>query len=269
MDALTSAWPDAWPNTWSQLVAWGGWGEPLFLWFALGGTLVSMLSFTLFAAPMTWIAWKDPPALRRWRIQAARAGGKPVVWPSIRHWTVNNALQLGLTVAAWPMLRLAGVHLGPLPAWWVVVPQVVFFVYLDDFLYYWVHRGMHRPWLYRRVHGLHHRVPAPWAVTGHSMHPVEYLTTTALMLVGPLALGVHVATLYVWIVVRQWEAAEGHCGYDLPWTPSKLLPGSDGAAHHDFHHSKRTGNYGGFLPVWDRVFGTLSKGYEDYRKGRR
>ena len=37
------------------------------------------------------------------------------------------------------------------------------------------------------------------------MHPVEYLATSALMLIGPLALGVHVVTLYVWIVVRTYR----------------------------------------------------------------
>lgn len=243
--------------------------DPLFAWFPLGATVVSVLAFLLFAAPLTWIAWRDPSALRRWRIQPRRAGGKPVVLPSVKLWLLNNALQLVLVVAAWPLLRLSGVHLGPWPAWYVVVGQVLLFVYLDDFLYYWMHRAMHRPWLYRRVHGLHHRVPAPWAITGHYMHPVEYLLTTGLMLVGPLLVGAHVVTLYVWIVVRQWEAAEGHCGYDFPITPSKLIPGSHGAAHHDFHHSKRHGNYGGFLPLADRLFGTYAKGYAEYRAGRR
>ncbi len=247
--------------------------EPLFWRFAVGASLVSVGAFALFAGPLTWLARVDHPALRRYRIQPRRpiereGDARRIILPSLRLWIINNALQLALIVLAWPLLRLSAVHAGPLPPAWLIAAQVLLFVYLDDFLYYWMHRAMHRPWLYRHIHGLHHRIPAPWAIAGHYMHPVEYLLTAALMLVGPLALGVHVVTLYAWVAVRQWEAAEGHCGYDLPWSPTALLPLGDGAAHHDFHHSRRRGNYGGFLPIWDRVFGTLARGYDEYR-GRR
>ena len=243
--------------------------DPMFLWFPLGATLVSVVSFALFAIPLTYLARVDHPALRRYRLQPRRraesgAGGRPIIGPSVRMWLVNTLAQLIVVVLAWPLLRLSAIHLGPPPPAWVVLTQVVLFIYLDDFLYYWMHRAMHRPWLYRRVHGLHHRVPAPWAIAGHYMHPVEYVLTAALMLVGPLLLGAHIVTLYVWIAVRQWEASEGHCGYDLPFSPLALLPFCHGAAHHDFHHSRRRGNFGGFLPLWDRVFGTQARGYAEY-----
>lgn len=32
----------------------------------------------------------------------------------------------------------------------------------------------------------------PWAVTGHYMHPIEYLLTAAVALIGPLWVGAHV-----------------------------------------------------------------------------
>lgn len=41
-----------------------------------------------------------------------------------------------------------------------------------------------------------------------------------------------------------------------------VLPGSHGALHHDFHHARVRGNYAGFLPIWDRVFGTLVRDYD-------
>ena len=114
--------------------------------------------------------------------------------------------------------------------------QFLFIIYLDDFLFYWMHRAMHTRWLLKHVHGFHHRIYAPRAVAGHYMHPLEYVLTASLALVGPILLGVHVLVLYIWVVFRQWEAAEGHCGYDLPGSPTRWLPFSDGALHHDFHH---------------------------------
>ena len=88
------------------------------------------------------------------------------------------------------------------------------------------------------------------------------------MLVGPLLLGSHVVTIYIWIAWRQWEAAEGHAGYDFPISPTRLIPFSDGATHHDFHHAKVKGNYAGFFPWTDRMFGTLCEGYAEHL-GRR
>ena len=55
-------------------------------------------------------------------------------------------------------------------------------------------------------------------------------------------------TLWLWFAFRQWEAAEGHCGYEFPWTPTHLFPGNDGARHHDFHHARVRGELRRLLP---------------------
>ena len=171
---------------------------------------------------------------------------------------------LAVTVAAWPLMSLSAVHLGPLPTgcWWLFPLQLLFCIYLDDFLYYWMHRAMHTRWLLRHVHGRHHRVLAPWAVTGHYMHPLEYVLTGSLAFLGPSLLGAHVVLLWAWIVFRQWEAAEGHCGYAFPWSPTHWLPFSHGPLHHDAHHARVRGNYAGFLALWDRRFGTEVRDYQ-------
>ena len=235
--------------------------DPLFWSFAVGSIVASVVAFTLFAAPLTWLAWRDPDWARSYRLQSRAPREQQLVGASIRWFLLNNLALGAATVASWPLLRLSGVHAGPLPAWWVVVGQVVFFVYLDDFLYYWFHRAMHGRRLYKHVHLWHHRIVTPWAVTGHYMHPLEYVVTGSIALLGPLLLGAHVVVLWTWFALRQWEAAEGHCGYDFPWSPTHLFPGTDGARHHDFHHARVRGNYAGFFPIWDRVFGTFAKGY--------
>ena len=242
---------------------------PLFWLFPIGTMLVSTFAFVLFAAPLTWIAAIEPPSLRRFRIQSRRPRPQELVGPSIWSWAVNNAAMAVCVVAAWPLLRLTGVHAGPLPAWWVIGLQLLFFVYLDDFLYYWMHRGMHGRWLYKRVHGWHHRIVTPWAITGHYMHPIEYLLTGGLALAGPLLVGAHVVTVWLWFAFRQWEAVEAHCGYDFPWTPAHVLPFNDGAIHHDVHHARVRGNYAGFLTHGDRLLGTLARGYAEELAVRR
>ncbi len=247
----------------------GGFGSPLFWLFPVATMAVATLSFVVFAAPLTWIAAVDPPSLRRFRIQSRLPRPQELVGPSIRSWAVNNAAMALAVVAAWPLLRLSAIHAGPLPPWWTIAGQLVVFIYLDDFLYYWMHRAMHGRWLYKRVHGWHHRIVTPWAVTGHYMHPVEYLLTGGLALVGPLLVGAHVAVVWLWFAFRQWEAAEGHCGYDFPYTPTHVLPFNDGAVHHDVHHARVKGNYAGFLTHCDRLFGTCARGYAAELTARR
>lgn len=244
--------------------------EPLFWQFPVAGTIVSVVSFLLFAVPFTIFAAKQPVWAERYRIQARAVNRRAIVKPAFGRFALNSSVMALVTLVSWPVLRLSNVHAGPLPPWWVIVLQLGFFILLDDFLFYWLHRGLHESrWLYQKVHSVHHRVTTPWAITGHYVHPVEYILTGMVMLAGPILLGSHVVTLYVWIIVRQWEAAEGHAGYDFRWSPTRLIPFSDGATHHDFHHAKVIGNYAGFFPWWDTAFGTLSKGYAEHLSARR
>lgn len=253
--------------------------DPRFWYLPVGTVLVGMLAFAIFAGGFTRLAAHDPAWARRWKIQNTRGAGRMseteaaqrnilvpgtrMVRLSLVRWLVNNAWMLAAAAASWPLMSLAGVHLGPLPPLWIIGLQLLFFIYLDDFLYYWMHRAMHTRWLLKHVHGWHHRVLTPWAITGHYMHPLEYVLTGSLAFVGPALLGSHVAVLWLWIVFRQWEAAEGHSGYALPWSPTQWLPFSHGALHHDFHHARVRGNYAGFLPLWDRVFGTYVRNYAE------
>ena len=241
----------------------GWYREPLFWLFPVATTVVSAAAFLLFAAPLTWIAAREPVWALPYRIQSRAPRAQQLVGASVKSWAVNNGIMLLGVAATWPLLRLSHVHAGPPPSWWTVALSVGLFFYLDDFLYYWSHRALHTRWLYKRIHAWHHRIVTPWAITGNYMHPLELSLTGAVALVGPLLLGSHVVTVWIWFVWRQWEAAEGHCGYDFPWSPSHLWPGNDGARHHDVHHARVKGNYAGFTPIWDRVFGTFAKGYAE------
>ena len=233
--------------------------DPRFFTVPVLASLISIAAFALFAGPMTWLALNEPAWLAPRRLQKRRPDPAKVIVPSIKRWLTNNAILTVGLVLTWPLIRLSGVHTGPLPSALELVGSLLLFILVDDFLYYWMHRAMHTTWLYRRVHIVHHRHRTPWAISGHDMHPIEFVATASLMMLGPLLLGSHVVTLYLWVVLRQWEAAEGHCGYRLPLTAA--LPFSDGAAHHDAHHAHFKGNYAGFLPHTDRLMGTLARGY--------
>lgn len=75
----------------------------------------------------------------------------------------------------------------------------------------------------------------------------------------------HIVTMYIWIVLRLWQAVDAHSGYDFPWSLHNIFPLWSGAEHHDFHHMAFTNNYSTSFRYLDFIFGTDTK-YRQYRK---
>jgi 4-alpha-methyl-delta7-sterol-4alpha-methyl oxidase len=212
-------------------------------------------------ALMVWTPrWLEP-----YRIQPRRPDFRQLIRASAWHLVRNFAIAFVASCAAWPLLRASAIHAGPVAPGWLVALEVGTFVFLDDFLFYWAHRWLHESrWLYRKVHRVHHLATTPIALAGNFMHPVEFLIISTLVFVGPVLVGAHVVTLWVWVVVRQWEAAWHHSGLTLPPRVLRWVPLYDGPAHHDFHHSKFIGNYAGLFSYTDRLFGTESKRFREF-----
>ena len=126
------------------------------------------------------------------------------------------------------------------------------------FHFYWVHRLLHAPFLYRRVHSLHHRNVnvGPWS--GLSMHPVEHLLYASSLLIhlvwpsDPILVIFHVIYLGP-------GAAMTHTGYeDLLLRDKRRL--ALGTFYHQLHHRYYECNYGNQEMPWDRWFGTFNDG---------
>lgn len=235
--------------------------DPLFLWFPIMTVAISVGGFLLFALPMTWLALASPAWLGPYRLQDRPPPAATVIWPSLAWQARNMAWLLALGIVAWPLLRLTKVHFGGWPSWRELAWQLPLFLVIDDVGNYLLHRTMHGRWLYKRVHALHHRMATPTALAGAYFHPVEYLLLNIVAIIGPLAVGANVVTIWIWVVFRQWITADGHSGYALPWSPGRLLPWYPGPAFHDRHHQRFVGNYANYFTFLDRWLGTLSPGY--------
>ena len=147
---------------------------------------------------------------------------------------------------------------GRLPSAWTAAWQLLAFLLIEDTAFYWVHRLLHHRLLYRHIHKVHHTFRTPIGVAAEYTHPLEWLVANSgLFLAGPVLCGlacggVHLATMWLWLLVRLTEAVEGHSGYAFPWSPYGIWPGRPSAAEHDWHHSKNVGNFGSFFVWWAR-----------------
>jgi sterol desaturase/sphingolipid hydroxylase (fatty acid hydroxylase superfamily) len=215
------------------------------------------------------LSYIDPKWAQAYKIQQKPFQVNRYFWPNMARISINTSIMLILLFLAWPLLRLSGLHDGPAPPVSIWCIQIVFFLFLDDFLFYWMHRGLHEnKYLLRKVHAVHHRIHNTCALDGNYFHWLEFVMIGSLAMVGPVLVGAHIHVLYAWIIIRNLEAADGHAGYDFPWNPLRYLPFYDGPVYHDFHHARFKGNYAGALHYLDRFFGTYIKKYlsYDYKK---
>ncbi len=135
---------------------------------------------------------------------------------------------------------------------------------IHDAYFYWAHRLMHHPKIFRYVHSVHHRStnPSPWAA--YSFHPLEALIEAGIFLVIVFTLPVHGLALFLFLLHMISRNVLGHLGIELfpKWfVRNKWLNWLTTTTHHDLHHKNFNGNYGLYFTWWDKWFGTEDKHY--------
>jgi sterol desaturase/sphingolipid hydroxylase (fatty acid hydroxylase superfamily) len=133
--------------------------------------------------------------------------------------------------------------------WLCVIP------FWREFHFYWIHRAIHAPWLYRKVHFLHHKNinPGPWS--GLAMHPVEHLLYFSVVLIH-FVIPSHPIHLLFNSQHTALTPGAGHSGFDGPVFNGKVPMGS---YFHYLHHRYINCNFGECTLPLDKLFGTFRK----------
>jgi lathosterol oxidase len=165
------------------------------------------------------------------------------VFQAVSLWLMANGYVPTITFTSNPILFIAIIL--ALPVW-------------SAFHFYWIHRFLHVPFMYTRVHSLHHRNIniGPWS--GFSMHPVEhffYLTSLCIHWIIPSS-PVHIAFHVMYLAPG---AAMSHTGYESLLIKDKRKL-ELGTFYHTLHHRYYECNYGNQEMPWDRWFGTFHNG---------
>lgn len=139
-------------------------------------------------------------------------------------------------------------------------------IVLHDTWFYWTHRLMHRPGLFRWFHRAHHRShnPSPWAA--YAFSPLEAAVQAGIF---PLAMSLyplHPAAFGLFMLWQITFNVLGHTGYEI--YPRRLMDTWLGKVlntptNHVMHHEFVRGNYGLYFNVWDRLMGTNHERYEE------
>ena len=126
--------------------------------------------------------------------------------------------------------------------------------------FYWIHRLLHWPPLYRIAHALHHRNVniGPWS--GISMHPIEHVLYFSSLLIH-FVVASHPVHVLFHIYFESVGAATSHTGFEGLQVRGKNRMDL-GTFYHQLHHKHFKCNYGNIESPWDRWFGSFHDGTE-------
>jgi len=139
-------------------------------------------------------------------------------------------------------------------------------ILMHDTYFYFTHRMMHHPRLYKHIHLVHHLStnPSPWAA--YSFHPYEAFIQG---LIGPLiifTIPIHIGALATFAFYQIIYNAMGHLSFELlpkGFTKSKWFFWHNTTVHHNMHHRYFNYNFSIYYNWWDRILGTMHPKYDE------
>ena len=127
-----------------------------------------------------------------------------------------------------------------------------------DITTYWMHRAMHEvPWLWK-IHAVHHSTEQMDWLASSRLHVLEIFANRLLGYLPIFILGFTPVAVYAYLVFVSFHAIFIHANVRFRFPVLRSVIATP-EFHHWHHTSQDEGvdiNYAGFLPVYDRLFGT-------------
>jgi ferredoxin-NADP reductase/sterol desaturase/sphingolipid hydroxylase (fatty acid hydroxylase superfamily) len=148
--------------------------------------------------------------------------------------------------------------------YWLVLSFMVV-LFIDDMFFYWSHRAMHTPNLYKFFHKVHHESTDPSPLTAFAFHPSEAIIENMMHFVLPFLLPLNFGVIIAWQIFSMLNNVIGHLGYEIypkRWTKLPFVQFKTTSTHHNMHHQLFNGNYALYFTWWDKWMGTEFKDYK-------
>ncbi len=150
------------------------------------------------------------------------------------------------------------------PLWYLPVSLVISML-IHETYYYWLHRWMHKPKVFKILHKVHHdsNTTSPW--TAFSFHPLEGLLQAIILPLTIMFMPMHVYVLLFQLTIMTFSSVINHLEIEVyPKNFHKHLLGKwmIGATHHSLHHKQFKYNFGLYFTFWDKVKRTESPKFE-------
>ncbi len=149
-----------------------------------------------------------------------------------------------------------------IPEWGRLIIGIV----LLDFLYWLQHFINHKvQWLWF-FHSIHHSQKEVNVFTDFRYHTLEYVMRNTIISIPFYILGIKLPTLIYFIVFQMWFTRfyHGNIKTNLGWLRYILVTPQSHRVHHSIERRHQDKNFGSILSIWDFIFGTQYRGYDEY-----
>ena len=178
---------------------------------------------------------------------------KEITWSIITGFIFS--ISGSLSILAWQKGFLkVYISIHQYPIWWIPLSFFIL-LFLHETYYYWLHRWMHIPIIFRIVHKAHHesKIASPW--TSFAFHPFEGILQAIFLPIVLLFLPVHIYVLLFLLIIMTISSVINHLDIEIyPEGFEHKMPWKwiIGATHHAHHHKQFRYNYGLYFTFWDK-----------------
>jgi Delta7-sterol 5-desaturase len=136
---------------------------------------------------------------------------------------------------------------------------------IDETYYYWIHRLMHHPVIFKKIHRIHHQsnITSPW--TASAFHPLEGLLLAVVLPVTLMIVPMHPVAILTQLTVMTISSVINHLDievYPANFNRHKIGRWLIGATHHSLHHKQFKYNFGLYFTFWDKWKKTESPSFD-------
>jgi sterol desaturase/sphingolipid hydroxylase (fatty acid hydroxylase superfamily) len=150
--------------------------------------------------------------------------------------------------------------------WPWFVASIAICIVLQDTYFYWTHRAMHHPRLYRLFHRAHHEAKTASPFTSYAFALPEALVHALFVPLVWLVVPMHELAVFAFLVFMILRNVLGHLSIELcpsGFTRHPLWGWHTTTTHHALHHAHAGFDFGLYFTVWDRLMGTTHPRYHE------
>lgn len=234
---------------------------PIIFTIEAGRYLITAGLFSL----IIWAFWRGHYAARKIQTRTAtREDYRREVLASLRTAFIFSVTGFSMYYAHWAgWLTIYEDFSVKGPIYFAIT--LIAMIIAQDAYFYWTHRAMHHPRLFRAFHHTHHKSKAPTPWTAYAFDAPEAIVMVAFVPLWAALVPMHDLAIFSFVTWQIVRNVMGHAGvelYPVSGKPSRLFGWWNTTTHHDLHHQNGRSNFGLYFSWWDRLLGTEHPDYQ-------
>lgn len=144
---------------------------------------------------------------------------------------------------------------------WYLPISLIISMLIHETYYYWFHRWMHLPKIFKLLHKTHHDSNTTSAWTAFSFHPFEAVLQAIILPLTIIFLPMNAYVLLFQLTIMTFSSVINHLEietYPANFNEHFLGKWIIGATHHSLHHKQFKYNFGLYFTFWDQWQNTES-----------